>query len=96
MESIKPSNAQTAREALGLTIVQAAQKARITPAYLRRIELYGKTPYPLACRLASIYGCPLDTFLRAAKSPHPKEQRDTKKQIVGRPRATARAAHPGA
>jgi transcriptional regulator with XRE-family HTH domain len=62
-----------ARAAAGLTIEQAAKHARIGPDYLRRIERHGGAPYPLACRLASLYrsrgvsAARIDLFLRQQK-----------------------------
>ncbi len=49
-------NAATARETCGLTLEQAARWARVSPAYLRRLERSGiGFPYALAVRLASFY-----------------------------------------
>lgn len=52
-----------AREDAGFTVEQAAHRARICPAYLRRIERHGRAPYVLAKRLARLYGCPCNLFL---------------------------------
>jgi transcriptional regulator with XRE-family HTH domain len=51
-----------ARAKAGLTLDQAARRARITPAYLRHIERCG-APYTLAVRLAHIYRCSIHLFL---------------------------------
>ena len=51
------------REAAGLTVDQAARRARICTAYLRRIERTGGAPYVLAERLAKIYHAPVDAFV---------------------------------
>jgi len=61
-------SAVAARESAGLTIEAAAQRARVTPAYLRQIERHGGAPFALACRLARLYGAPLDTFLKRKES----------------------------
>ena len=52
-----------AREAAGLTLEQAAQRARISAKYLGRIEKHGGASYALAQRLCVIYGCSLNLFL---------------------------------
>ena len=56
--------ATEAREAAGLTLAQAARRARVGTAYLRRIERHGAAPYVLAVRLAGLYGCRMDVFLQ--------------------------------
>lgn len=55
--------ARAAREAAGLTVAAAARLARITPAYLRRLERLNSFPHPLARVLAWRYGCRLEVFL---------------------------------
>jgi len=45
------------REAAGLTLLDAARHAGVTPDYLRRIERQGQAPYVLAQKLARRYGC---------------------------------------
>jgi DNA-binding XRE family transcriptional regulator len=57
------STAQEMREAAGLTIEQAAKKAGVCKAYLRRIELHGKAPCVLASKLAHLYRCSIEVFL---------------------------------
>ena len=52
-----------ARERAGLTIEQAARKARISAAYLRKVERGGCDSFPLAERLSEILGCRIDLFL---------------------------------
>jgi len=55
---------EQARESAGLSVEQAAARARIAFSYLRRIERQGGgAPFVLAQRLSRLYGCPLDTFL---------------------------------
>ena len=62
------SPAQAAREAAGLTLEQAALKAVVSPAYLRRLERPGaRISYALACRLSKHYACPLGVFVRQKK-----------------------------
>lgn len=56
------SDAERARELAGLTLEQAAKRARICPRYLRRVERAGAN-YALAQRLAAIYGCRIEVFL---------------------------------
>jgi transcriptional regulator with XRE-family HTH domain len=63
MERKVKTNASRAREAAGLSLEQAARKARIGPRYLRGIELHGGAPYVSALRLARIYKCPITYFL---------------------------------
>ena len=52
-----------AREAAGLSIGDAARKARISIAYLRQVER-GGAPYRLARRLARLYGCSANVFIK--------------------------------
>ena len=52
-----------ARERAGLTLKQAARRARIGERYLRSIELHGNASFALARRLSRIYHCPIDLFL---------------------------------
>ena len=54
---------QRARENAGLTLHQAAQRARINASYLRRIERRGSAPYILAVRLAHLYKCSIHVFI---------------------------------
>lgn len=69
------TSATQAREQSGLSRSEAARRAGICEAYLRRVERKG-APYALARRLAAIYGCPLDLFLptktrkEGSKNPH--------------------------
>lgn len=62
-----PDKAAIARKRAGLSIAEAAKKARITPEYLRRVELHG-APYSLARRLAGLYGCGIEVFLPRPKT----------------------------
>lgn len=67
---MKPSGSQKdltlpatqARIAAGLSVREAARRARISMAYLRRVERYG-APYALARRLAALYCCSITVFL---------------------------------
>lgn len=52
-----------AREDSGLTPAEAANRLRISTAYLRKIELHGGAPYCLAVRLARLYKTSLHAFL---------------------------------
>jgi hypothetical protein len=58
--------AEAARIASGLTIEEAARRARVCPAYVRRAEKHGAC-YTLALRLSRIYGCPVDHFLNVER-----------------------------
>ncbi len=55
--------AEKARMDAGMTTEQAAKKARVCCAYLRRVEQRGNAPYCLALRLAKLYACPINLFL---------------------------------
>lgn len=57
------TSAAQARLAAGLTLAQAAKRARVGERYLRRIELHGRAPYALALRLARLYRCSIHVFL---------------------------------
>lgn len=57
------SAASVAREIAGYSVDEAARRARIGAAYLRRIEIHGNAPYALARRLSAIYDCPISFFL---------------------------------
>ena len=57
-----PSPASVARENAGLSLIEAARRARVSPSYLRQVERHGAS-YVLARRLAMLYGCSLNTFL---------------------------------
>lgn len=54
--------AEMARESRGLSLREAARRAGICEAYLRRVERQG-APYHLARRLAHLYQCPIQVFL---------------------------------
>lgn len=56
------TNAADARRAAGLTLEQAAKKARISPRYLRQVERHGAN-FALAELLAQIYRCEITVFL---------------------------------
>ena len=55
--------AESARERAGLTVEQAASKARVVMPYLRRVERRGNAPHCLALRLSKLYSCPINLFL---------------------------------
>lgn len=61
--SAKTGAAECARNMAGLTLKQAAHRARISEPYLRRIERHGNAPYALATRLADLYCCSIHLFL---------------------------------
>lgn len=52
-----------AREMAGLTIEEAARRARIGVQYLRQVERNGRASFTLAQRLCALYQCRLDIFL---------------------------------
>ena len=56
------SPARCARERAGLSLVEAAQRARIGTSYLRQVERT-EVPYVLARRLSVLYSCPIDVFI---------------------------------
>ena len=60
---MKRTKAQAAREAAGLTLDQAAKRARLCRRYVRTLELHGRAPLPTAEMLARIYRCPVTLFL---------------------------------
>ena len=66
------SPAQRAREAAGLCLADAARRARVSPNYLRRIELHGGAPYVLAKRLCRIYRCSIHLFLPSSTPRQPE------------------------
>ena len=55
--------AQRARESAGLTLKQAAKRARVGEPYLRQVELHGGASYVFAVRLSSLYHCSIHVFL---------------------------------
>ena len=52
-----------AREMAGLTVEEAAKKARVGVQYLRQVERNGRASFALAQRLCALYRCRLDIFL---------------------------------
>ncbi|MEN6415837.1 MAG: helix-turn-helix transcriptional regulator [Armatimonadota bacterium] len=56
------SKATKARLAAGLTLEEAAKRARVCVAYLRSVEREGAS-FVLATRLSRIYNCGMDEFL---------------------------------
>lgn len=61
------NRATEARKAAGLTIAEAARLARVSPAYLRRVEREGAS-FVLAQRLARLYGVGIDAFIQFRKA----------------------------
>lgn len=61
--ALRQSARLMARQKAGLTLQQAATRARICPAYLLKIEKSGRAPYVLAMRLSRLYRCPCQLFL---------------------------------
>jgi transcriptional regulator with XRE-family HTH domain len=59
--------AAIARMKAGLSLEEAAKRARVCSAYLRRIERSGGCSYPLAVRLARLYRCSANVFLYRSK-----------------------------
>ena len=57
-----PTPARAARLAAGLTLADAARRARVSPNYLRSAERQGLSE-PLLRRLARAYGCRMDALL---------------------------------
>ncbi|NLB94734.1 MAG: helix-turn-helix transcriptional regulator [Armatimonadetes bacterium] len=55
--------ARAARKAAGMTLETAAKRARVSPRYLAAREVSGP-PVVLIRRLATVYGCSLDDFVR--------------------------------
>jgi hypothetical protein len=59
----RKSRACIAREQAGISVVEAASRAEISVAYLRRKEIHGSWPYALAVRLSKMYGVSCQIFL---------------------------------
>ena len=74
------TNAEDASKAAGLSLEQAAKRARVGARYLRQCELHGGTSYVLAQRLAWLYGCPIDVFLHGSKRNCKGSERSPKPQ----------------
>ena len=55
--------ARDAREKTGLSLEQAASRARVSVAYLRQLERNGRFSYGLAERLSRLYQCNLAAFV---------------------------------
>lgn len=66
--------AEAARNALGLTLAQAAEIAQICPRYLRSVELHGGAPSVLARRLVKVYKQPIDIFLLRRDRKHKRNK----------------------
>lgn len=61
------SEAASARNRAGLSLEDAARRARICVSYLRRVERSGDCSYVLAMRLARLYRCSANVFLYTMK-----------------------------
>lgn len=72
------SKTREARITAGLTLGEAARRARICVTYLRRVENHG-APYCLALRLSHIYECPIDAFLNFGGQWNPTVPRSQRK-----------------
>ena len=81
--------ATQARERAGLTPEDAAHRARVSIGYLRQIERSGRDcSYPLATRLARIYGCNANIFItKTTGSQTPKNEADKQNSDVAKRRA---------
>ncbi len=71
-----------ARERAGLSLEDAAKKARVCARYLRDIERRGGAGYGLAMRLSRLYGCSANLFLygeghRTARTKQTAQRRQT-------------------
>jgi len=55
--------ASQARESAGLSLDEAAKRARVCSAYLRAVERRGGASFVLAMRLARLYSCSANVFL---------------------------------
>lgn len=64
-----------ARETAGFTVAVAAKRARIAPEFLARLEKRGGFSYPLASRLAALYGCSLGVFLNINPTPKTRSEK---------------------
>jgi transcriptional regulator with XRE-family HTH domain len=65
--------ATQARTSKGLSLREVAKILRpsrpYNPRYLRQLERHGNAPFHLAERLATLYGCPMECFLRGQDVP---------------------------
>src|SRR5579863_1246636 len=60
-------SARDAREKAGLSVEEAAKRARVCVPYLRAVERRGGASYVLAMRLARLYRCSATIFLYRTK-----------------------------
>ena len=60
---IEETEAELARERAGFTVKQLAKRARISEAYLRRVERNGRAPFALAERLSILCRFKMQTYL---------------------------------
>ncbi len=74
-------DAESYRVASGLSVAQAAKKAGVCCAYLRRAELHGCS-FILAQRLARIYSCPIELFLYGSKGNNERTKNSRRKRNV--------------
>lgn len=77
------SKVTEARVAAGLTLEEAARRARVCVAYVRRAERQ-IAPYTLALRLSHIYGCRIDTFLHVGAT-EPRTSPGERRNAPGKP-----------
>ena len=70
----------TAREKAGLSLEIAAKRAGCSVDYLRRIERGGGCAYPLAMRIARLYGISLNTFLSTNQGKADAQARSAEKR----------------
>lgn len=68
------SEAASARDRAGLTLEDAARRARIGVSYLRQVERSGDCSYVLAMRLARLYRCSANVFLYTKGSETPDKR----------------------
>lgn len=77
--------AEEARYKAGFTIAEAAQRARVSPKYLRAIERNGGCAYSLAMRLARLYRANATVFLT-----RPLERAETLNELKTRTKSTGK------
>lgn len=80
------SEAASARGRAGLSLEEAAHRARIGVSYLRQVERSGDCSYVLAMRLARLYRCSANVFLYTTKkgSETPKTSKRLKSTLTNR------------
>lgn len=75
-------DAAQARQKAGLTLQEAADRARVCVDYLRRLEKLGGFSWPLAQRLARVYGCGPEIFLTRSGRQTPTRRSAIRVQIA--------------